>query len=77
MHLYNIRSIFIVPWEVRRLLLLGLRARCVSSRKDDSTIFLQIAPLKTSRDSILITTIHVLKAVRKSDSQLLGNPNSE
>jgi hypothetical protein len=35
-----------IQWEVERLLLLGLRARDVSSRKDGSKIFLQI-PLKT------------------------------
>jgi hypothetical protein len=33
-----------VQWEVRRLLLLGLRARGVSSRRDGSKIFLQIPP---------------------------------
>jgi hypothetical protein len=33
-----------VQWKVRRLLLLGLRARDVSSRRDDSNFFLQIPP---------------------------------
>jgi hypothetical protein len=42
---------------VRRLLLLGLRARGVSSRRDGSKIFLQISPLNTLRDSTLNTTV--------------------
>ena len=49
-----------VQWEVRRLLLLGLRARGVSSRRDDSKIFLQITPLNTLRASTLNTTVHAL-----------------
>jgi hypothetical protein len=49
-----------VQWKVSRLLLLGLRARCVSSRRDSSKIFLQIASLNTLRASILNTTVHAL-----------------
>jgi hypothetical protein len=41
-------------------LLLGLRARDVSSRRDGSKIFLQITPLNTLRDSTLNTTVHAL-----------------
>jgi hypothetical protein len=41
-------------------LLLGLRARDVSSRRDGSKIFLQIAPLNTLRASTLNTTVHAL-----------------
>jgi hypothetical protein len=41
-------------------LLLGLRARGVSSRRDGSKIFLQISPLNTLRDSTLNTTVHAL-----------------
>jgi hypothetical protein len=41
-------------------LLLGLRARDVSSRRDGSKIFLQITPLNTLRDSILNTTVRAL-----------------
>jgi hypothetical protein len=49
-----------VQWEVRRLLLLGLRARGVSSRRDGSKIFLQITPLNTLNDSTLNTTVYAL-----------------
>jgi hypothetical protein len=45
---------------VRRLLLLGLRVRGVSSRRDGSKIFLQIHPLNTLRASILNVTVHAL-----------------
>jgi hypothetical protein len=48
-----------------RLLLLGLRARGVSSRRDGSKIFLQITPLNTLRDSTLNTTVHALMAIGK------------
>jgi hypothetical protein len=33
-----------IQWEVGRLLLLDLRARDISSRRDDFKIFLQISP---------------------------------
>jgi hypothetical protein len=46
---------------VRRLLLLGLRARGVSSRRDSSKIFLQISPLNTLIDSTLNTIVHALR----------------
>jgi hypothetical protein len=50
-----------VQCEMRRLLLiLGVRAKNVSLRRDDSTIFLQITPLDSSRSSTLITTVHAL-----------------
>jgi hypothetical protein len=35
-----------VQWKVRRLLLLGLRARGISSRRDDSNIFFVNSPIK-------------------------------
>jgi hypothetical protein len=41
-------------------LLLDLRARGVSSRRDGSKIFLQITPLNTLRASTLNTTVHAL-----------------
>jgi hypothetical protein len=49
-----------------RLLLLGLRARGVSSRRDGSKIFLQITPLNTLRDSTLNTTVHALRTTPAS-----------
>jgi hypothetical protein len=49
-----------LQWEVRRLLLPGLRARSVSSRRDDSTIFLQMPRLNISKASTLNITVHVL-----------------
>jgi hypothetical protein len=45
---------------MRRLLLLGLRARDVSSQRDGSKIFLQIHPLNTLRASTLNITVHAL-----------------
>jgi hypothetical protein len=71
-----------------RLLLLGLRARDVSSQRDGSKIFLQIHPLNTLRASTLNTTVHALVEQsraeaerevcnRKTTAQLRSRPKSQ
>jgi hypothetical protein len=61
-----------VQWEVWLLLLLGLQDRGVSSRRN-SSFFLQITHLNTSRASTLITTVHALMIPRIS-SELWDDP---
>jgi hypothetical protein len=62
-----------VQQEVRRLLLLGLRARDVSSRRDGSKIILQIHPLNTLRASTLNTIVHALISRRPNAADVSRN----
>ena len=63
LHRINRTNDEFIQWEARRLLLLGLRSRDVSSRRDGSTIFLQIPYLNILRVSTLNTIIHVLRHI--------------
>jgi hypothetical protein len=57
-----------VQWEVRRILLLGLRARDVSFRRNDFTFFLQISSLNNLRAFTLNITVHALTTINSQST---------